>query len=277
MGKIKVLVISGKLTIEHDYRATNDRIRTLLESTGRFDVKVTEEFRGATMETVKGYDLLLYDYDGKDMPTDPYQRLDEGAEQTMFRFIREGGGFVIHHSAVFLDPGMPEEYYRVWGYYCGMPGGRRVPKDDFIVRVRPGDPITDGLGPEIMCPGDDLFGGQKKCPGTDPEILVSAFDDVENYRVPWWPPAHHPVEIPNGDLNQLPGVNRDIAIAWKHSYGRGRVFACSVGHGMDTFRRFDYLTLFVRGCEWAATGQVTLQKPDRSGDNRLIPWPYYRA
>ena len=39
MEKIKVLIVSGKLTIEHNYRETNDRIRTLLESTGRFDGK----------------------------------------------------------------------------------------------------------------------------------------------------------------------------------------------------------------------------------------------
>ena len=52
MEKIKVLIVSGKLTIEHNYRETNDRIRTLLESTGRFDVKITEAFAGATKETI---------------------------------------------------------------------------------------------------------------------------------------------------------------------------------------------------------------------------------
>ena len=273
--RIKTLIISGKLTIEHKYRKTNERIRALLESTGRFDVKVTEEFNGATPDTVRGYDLLIYDYDGKDMPADKYQRLDERAEETMFGFIQRGGGFMIHHSAVFLDPGMPEDYYKVWGYYYSGLHGRRTPKDDFIVDIVPGDPVTDGLNPHIMCPGDDLFGGPFKCPGTNPKILVKCFDDVNNYKVPGWPPKHHPVEIPDGDLTKLPGVNADIPIAWKNTYGDGRIFACSIGHEMDTFRRFDYVGLFVRGCEWAATGEVTLNKPDRSGDNRLKPWPYY--
>lgn len=275
MEKIKVLIVSGVLTIEHNYREANERIRTVLESTGRFDVKITEEFRGATMETVRGYDLIIYDYDGKQMPTDHYRRLDAGAEETLFGFVREGGGLVIQHSAAILDPGMPEEYYKAWGYYVPMECCRRAPKDDFIAKVVPGDPITDGLNPEIMCPMEDIFGGIKKCPGTDPKALVTVFDDVENYKVDWWPPKHHPVEIPNGDLNQLPGINTDIPMAWKNTYGEGRVFGCILGHGIDVFRRFDYLGLYVRGCEWAATGQVTLGKPDRSGDNRLRPWPYY--
>ena len=89
MEKIKVLIVSGKLTIEHNYRETNDRIRTLLESTGRFDVKITEAFAGATKETVCGYDLIIYDYDGKDMPTDSYQRIGEQAEETLRRTLAE--------------------------------------------------------------------------------------------------------------------------------------------------------------------------------------------
>ena len=117
MAKIQTLIVSGKLTIEHNYRETNERIRTLLESTGRFQVHITEEFRGATKETLEGYDLVIFDYDGKEMPTDSYQRIGEQAEDTLFSFIREGGGFMLHHSAVILDPGLPEEYYKIWGYY----------------------------------------------------------------------------------------------------------------------------------------------------------------
>ena len=113
MERIKTLIISGKLTIEHNYRDTNERIRTLLESTGRFQVQITEEFRGATSETVSGYDLIIFDYDGKDMPTDSYQRIGEAAERTLFDFIKAGGGFMIHHSSTILDPGLPEEYYKI--------------------------------------------------------------------------------------------------------------------------------------------------------------------
>ena len=212
MERIKTLIISGKLTIEHNYRDTNERIRTLLESTGRFQVQITEEFRGATSETVSGYDLIIFDYDGKDMPTDSYQRIGEAAERTLFDFIKAGGGFMIHHSSTILDPGLPEEYYKIWGYYVPSECCRRAPVDDWFADIHPGDPITDGLSPKLMCPMDDIFGGVRKCPGTDPEVLVTVFDDVKNYDVPWWPPAHHPVHIPDGDLNKLPGVNTDIPL-----------------------------------------------------------------
>ena len=44
MDKIKVMLISGKVTSEHYYPKANEAIRTMLESTGRFEVKVVEEF-----------------------------------------------------------------------------------------------------------------------------------------------------------------------------------------------------------------------------------------
>lgn len=33
--------------------------------------------------------------------------------------------------------------------------------------------------------------------------------------------------------------------------------------------------IFCQDMEWAATGRATILSPDRSGEKRLIPWPYY--
>jgi hypothetical protein len=35
------------------------------------------------------------------------------------------------------------------------------------------------------------------------------------------------------------------------------------------------MTLLVRGVEWAATGEVTLGPPVRTGEARWRLWPYY--
>ncbi len=35
--------------------------------------------------------------------------------------------------------------------------------------------------------------------------------------------------------------------------------------------------MFPRGVEWAATGEITLSGPDRRGDRRFLPWPYYNG
>ena len=44
---INALIVTGQLSLEHDPKTSN-LLRRLLESTGRFKVKITEEFRGCT-------------------------------------------------------------------------------------------------------------------------------------------------------------------------------------------------------------------------------------
>ena len=72
----------------------------------------------------------------------------------------------------------------------------------------------------------------------------------------------------------MPGVNSYVPVIWKNLYGKGRVFVTAIGH-WEALDRFNFITMLVRGVEWAASGEVTLGKPDRSGDNRLKLFPYY--
>ncbi|MEK7750451.1 MAG: hypothetical protein AAB654_00950, partial [Acidobacteriota bacterium] len=61
--KIQTLIIAGQN--RHDWKATTPILRKQLEDTGRFEVRVVEEFRGAGPETLAPYDLLVLNYDNK--------------------------------------------------------------------------------------------------------------------------------------------------------------------------------------------------------------------
>jgi len=109
-------------------------------------------------------------------------------------------------------------------------------------------------------------------------VLLTTFDDLESYqKAPIWPMPHYPVDIPAGGIAELPGMNTDQPIAWINEYGTGRSFTITIGHDIDTFRRIEFIRMFPRGVEWAATGEVTLTGPDRRGDRRINPWPYYNG
>lgn len=71
MGKLNILLITGIVTDEHDPKV-NPMIRMILESTGRFNVKITEEFTGATSETLAKYDAVFINYDGKENTRAPF-------------------------------------------------------------------------------------------------------------------------------------------------------------------------------------------------------------
>jgi hypothetical protein len=58
--KIAVLIVTGQNG--HDWRGTTPLLRKALEDTDKFEVRVTEEFRGAGPETLAPYDVVVLNY-----------------------------------------------------------------------------------------------------------------------------------------------------------------------------------------------------------------------
>ena len=152
MKTINVLLVSGLVTIEHQSRKMNERLRELLEATGRFQVVIVEEFRNITSEFLEPYDVLLINYDGKLLPTQPARRFGEQTEQVIFDFVAQGKGIIFYHSSVWVDSHWPDEWRKLLGGYCAMDQGcRRCPKDDFYVEIMdPGHPVTKGIDAKWM-------------------------------------------------------------------------------------------------------------------------------
>lgn len=276
MERLNVLLVTGLLTVEHQGRLITRRLQELLEATGRFNVNIVEEFRNVAPEFLEPYDVIFIDYDGKIWPTDHQQRFGEQSESAVYQFVANGKGIVFYHSSIWIEPGWPDEWRKLIGGYCDMTKGcRRCPKDDHIVELMDeNDPITRDTDKKWMNVFDDLFTQIIIHPEAHMHVLASIYDDVENYRIPGFPPKHHPVDIPDGKLENMTGVNEYTPVIWKNLYGKGRVFVTTIGH-WEALDRFNFITMLVRGTEWAATGEVTLEKPDRSGDNRLKLFPYY--
>ena len=87
--------------------------------------------------------------------------------------------------------------------------------------------------------------------------------------------AHRLEEVKKLSVEDLPGINTDQPVVWTNTYGKGRVFVVSIGHGPDTIRRPDYVAMICRGTEWAATGHVSIEPPNLDNENRTRAWPYY--
>ncbi|HEY1497362.1 MAG TPA: ThuA domain-containing protein [Candidatus Solibacter sp.] len=114
--KIQVLIITGQNG--HDWRATTPVLRKLLEDTKRFEVRVTEEFRGGGAETLAPYDLVVLNYyDGNK----PAQRWGERADKALLDFVRSGKGLVVYHFSAAAFNGWSE-----YEQMCAGTGGRTM-------------------------------------------------------------------------------------------------------------------------------------------------------
>lgn len=242
-SKIQVLIITGQHV--HYWRETTPELKNALEGTGKFEVRVTEEFRGSGPETLAPYDLVVVNY--YDRGQDPQWRWGERADRALMDFVRAGNGLVLYHLALGAFYGW-EDYERMSGGNWRENRGHHSPPHEFAVDIRDRDhPITRGLRTPLPAVDDELYANLIFQPEERYHVLATAYDDHSLYT--------ERVRQP------IPGPGRDEPILWTTENGDGRVFITTLGHDAEDVRNPTFVVTFTRGAEWAATGDVTLPIP----------------
>lgn len=128
--KLQVLIITGQNG--HDWKGTTPVLKQALEDTGRFEVRVTEEFRGAGPETLAPYDLVVVNYFERYQP----QLLwGDRANNALLDFVKAGKGLVLYHFSIAAFNGWTE--YEKMSASNWRPGnGHHSARHDFSVDVQ---------------------------------------------------------------------------------------------------------------------------------------------
>ena len=263
--KLSLLIVDGMNN--HDWPRATGILKETLTSSSRFVVDVStspaadapkEAWEQWRPEFTK-YDVVLSNFNGGHKPTS--QHWPQEVEKAMEEYVSGGGGLVIYHSANNSFPNRPAYNDMIglgWRDKEFGPGliispdekvvvipkgeGRNPghgPEHDFQVTVLTADhPITKGLPKRWMHPHEQLTHGQHG-PAKNMTVLSYAYSND------------------TGD-NEV--------MDWVIPYGQGRVYVTMLGHlwkdKPDTAMRcIGFQTMLIRGCEWAATGEVTYPLP----------------
>ncbi|MEK7407722.1 MAG: ThuA domain-containing protein [Acidobacteriota bacterium] len=235
---VRVLIITGETDLpNHDWRASTPFLRGVLDNTGRFEVKVTEEPRALNKAALANYDVLVLNYNGP--------RWGEEAERAVEEFLRSGKGMIAVHG-VSYGPfyGQDMKTRRMagssWPAYADMMGmtwkmeniGHSARHVFPVKWVDAGHPIARGL-PPVFLANDELYHKMDYKPNV--RVLATAYSDPK-----------------------LNGTGKDEPIIWAVGFGSGRVLHMSLGHDLSAMAQPGFVAAFARGTEWAATGEVTL-------------------
>ena len=241
--KIQALIITGQNG--HDWRGTTPVLRKLLEDTGRFEVRVTEEFRGAGPETLAPYDLVILNYYEKKKPE---LRWGERADSAFVNYVRSGKGLVVYHFSMAAFEGW-DEFEKMCGANWRPNNGHHSARHDYTVSIKdPNDPITRGMTATFPESNDELYANLKWQPAGSYHILATAWDD-------------HKLYTNKKDTQPIPGDGQDQPMLWTVKYGSGRVFVTALGHDDAAMYSAGFIATLQRGSEWAATGKVTIPLP----------------
>jgi len=257
--RLKVLIISGQNSYEHDWTGVNNMLRTMMQDTRRFDVRITEDFDQGTLDTLKAYDVVLLNYSSRWNYADPKQHIwSDQAFKALYQYVREGGGLVAYHSSFTWGRDIPE-YKRMVGATMLPGSSRRAPPGAFPVHIVDRDhPITQGMREFIWTYNDDMYTNMSFDPEAKIHVLATAHDSAAAYDPRLTGPKYPAAAYTPEKLKAMKGLDADHPQVWTADYGKGRVFAITIGHDEVSVHFEPLQTLILRGTEWAATGKVTL-------------------
>ncbi|MFK7850758.1 MAG: ThuA domain-containing protein [Akkermansiaceae bacterium] len=186
----------------------------------------------------------------------------DATKRSFEKYMKEGGGLVAVHAANNSWPQWKEFNVMIglggWGgrneksgpyvFYnedgevirdeSPGKGGTHGPQSEFLVTIREtAHPITKGL-PNFWMHNKDECYSKLRGPAENMTILATAADT----------PA-------------LQKAGRNEPMLMVIDYGKGRVFHTTLGHDVEAFEGVGFITTFLRGSEWAATGKVTQAIP----------------
>lgn len=261
-NNINVLYLTGHTDKYHSCKEAAEYLVPLLEEQEIFSLDVYEMENRLSDKNIDfdGYDVVVLNVNQVEW--------DDSVKMSFEQFVSSGGGLVVMHEA---DNAFPEwkEFNRMiglggWGdrdmssgpYYYWKDGdyvkdyesegpcgwhGQRVP---ILINVRQREhPIMKGM-PEVWIHINDELYGNMRGPAENIEVLATAFSD-----------------------DKTGGSGKEEPVFFTVTYGKGRVFHCVLGHTSvgdnSAMRNLGYQLVYVRGVEWAATGNVTIQLPDK--------------
>jgi type 1 glutamine amidotransferase len=242
--KLQVLIVTGQNTASHDWHGTTPVLRKLLEDTGRFEVRVTEEFRGAGSETLAPYDLVVLSYYDARKPELGW---GERTDAALLNYVRGGKGLVIYHFALAAFDGW-SDYEKLCGGNWRPNNGHHSARHDYTVTIQDtGHAITRGMKPTFVQTNDELYANLKWQPEGSFHVLATAWDDHKLYRA--------------GEKQPIPGDGLNQPILWTTQLGSGRIFVTALGHDAEAMKSPGFIATLTRGAEWAARAVVTIPLP----------------
>ena len=213
---VQVLIFSGQNN--HDWKQTTPKLKSILTTSDRFAVEVTEHPEKCDAKMLARYDVILSDWNTFGNPA--VTNWPESTKSAFLEFVRNGKGFVTVHagSSSFYDW---SEYQQLVGASWNLGTTSHGSPHEFTVKPSPDHPITRGVAPFKTT--DELW----IRPGLDPGAKILATGD-------------------------------DQPVALCTSFGKGRGFTLLLGHSADFTDTPGFQTLVLRGTEWAAKGEVSL-------------------
>jgi type 1 glutamine amidotransferase len=229
--KRRLLVIGQSKGYQHDSISTAmATLYNLGRSSGRWDTVFRTDCTALTKNRLKWGAKNLDSFDAVAFFTDGELDMDDSQKADLLSFVRDDGkGFIGIHSAAITFLAWPEYGRMLGGYFDGHPWG--VFDAPLVVE----DPDFPGMGrlPRAFTLTDEIY-QIRDFSRADVRVLLR-------------------LDAGKVDLSKK-GVrrkDRDFAVMWARTYGRGRVLYNGLGHREDVWERPEIQKMWLEQVQWS--------------------------
>ncbi len=221
-------------------------MRKLGEKTGAFEPVVSDDVAMFLPENLKKFDaIVLNNSNGpwirptpKDMDKFKSYGSDIDAVEKLLRrsfldYVANGGGLFAFHHAIGVNK-WPEFLDLLGASYWGHPWNEEVG----IKLDEPDHPLVAAFGGKGFRLAEEIFQYNEPYSREKVRVLLSLDVDKTNMTVPW-----------------VYRKDKDFALAWIKSYGKGRVFYSAIGHHTELWWNPQILSFYLDAIQFA-TGDL---------------------
>lgn len=245
----KVLVFSKTAGFRHQSIPTGKLALTELgKKTGAFETVVSDDLANFEPENIGKFDAIVFLSTTMNpfLPPQPVlQGMNEDdrkaalkkveeLKKSLMDYVKGGGGFVGIHAATDTFYEWSEYGEMVGGYFDGHPWGAG---HDVSIKVEPG---------QEKHPLVAMFEGKN----------VDFKEEIYQFKAPYDSKKYHMLlrldtEKTNMKVGGVKRTDGDFGVAWAQSWGKGRVFYCSLGHNHEIYWHPTVLRHYLAGIQWA--------------------------
>ncbi|MDB6121662.1 MAG: Trehalose utilization [Pedosphaera sp.] len=211
VAQLKALLLTGGGY--HDYEKLAPFLTTNLSQL--VNVKFDVDFNMNRLKDehfADKYDVVVYDV--------CFDEADKASLENAIKATRNGKPTVMIHCAVHAF--RKSDQVHEWENCCGMRSKVHDPYQAFATeKLNPRSPITRNFPDDWKTPGDELYQTIELIEGSQPLLRAKS-----------------------------PHDGREHTVCWTQNYGKGRVFATTLGHDFKTAESKDYLRLLSSGLLW---------------------------
>ncbi|MHC5075544.1 MAG: HEAT repeat domain-containing protein, partial [Planctomycetota bacterium] len=184
----------------------NKTLEIMGEKTGAFDTVFTDELSSFESENLQQFDAVCFNNNTE-------IKFPEELRKSLMDFIRSGKGIVGIHAATDSFYDWPEAAHMFGGQFCGHPwtadGTWAVKLDD------PDHPLMAAFEGENFKINDEIYRTIPPYYSRTTQRILMSLDMSDKTTA---------------NAEEMEPYDKDMAISWVKSVGKGRLFYCSLGH-----------------------------------------------